>query len=342
MKASELAAQIQARLEGDPDTEVFGVAPLDRATGRDVSFLSNPKYREAARVCSAGALIVGEGEALPGRTLLVCSDPYLGFAKTVRLFHPPRRFAPGVHPTAVLGAGCRVDPAAHVGPCAVLGEGASVGPGTVIEAGCAIGRNCQVGADCHLHPRVVLYDDTCLGDRVILHAGVVVGSDGFGYAQEAGRHLKIPQVGRVVVESDVEIGANTTVDRGALDETRLGEGTKIDNLVQLGHNVHVGPHSILVAQVGISGSTRLGHHVIMAGQSGAVGHIRIGDGARVGAKSAVTKDVPDGGFVTGHPAQDHRLWLKERALASRLEEFLRRLKRLEDRLGALAPEEREA
>ena len=161
---------------------------------------------------------------------------------------------------------------------------------------------------------MVLYDGTELGDRVILHSGVVLGSDGFGYAQEGGRHLKIPQVGRVVVEDDVEIGANSTVDRGALEDTRIGAGTKIDNLVMVAHNVQVGPHCILVAQSGISGSTRLGHHVIIAGQSGAVGHIRIGDGARVGAKSAVTHDLPDGAFVTGHPAQDHRRWLKERAL----------------------------
>jgi UDP-3-O-[3-hydroxymyristoyl] glucosamine N-acyltransferase len=329
MKVSELAARIQARLAGDPDAEVFGVAPLDRATSRDVSFLSNPKYRDAAKACTAGAIIVGEGEEVPDRTVLVCRDPYLAFAKAVRLFHPARPHPAGVHPTAVVSEGCTVDPKAHVGPCVVLGEGTSVGPGCVIEAGCVLGRDCSMGSDCHLHPRVVLYDGTRLGDRVVLHSGVVLGSDGFGYAQEEGRHFKIPQVGRVVVESDVEIGANTAVDRGALDETRIGEGTKIDNLVQLGHNVRVGPHSILVAQVGLSGSTRLGHHVIMAGQSGAVGHIRIGDGARVGAKSAVTKDVPDGGFVTGHPAQDHRLWLKERALAGRLEELFRRVRRLE-------------
>jgi UDP-3-O-[3-hydroxymyristoyl] glucosamine N-acyltransferase len=179
---------------------------------------------------------------------------------------------------------------------------------------------------------VVLYDDTELGDRVILHSGVVLGSDGFGYAQADGRHLKVPQVGRVVVEDDVEIGANSTVDRGALEATRIGKGTKIDNLVMVAHNVQVGPHCILVAQSGISGSTRLGHHVIIAGQSGAVGHIRIGDAARVGAKSAVTHDLPDGAFVTGHPAQDHRRWLKERALSGRLEEFFRRLKRVEARL----------
>ena len=251
----------------------------------------------------------------------------------LELLHPPRRHPPGVHPSAVVEPGASVAPSAAVGPCAVVGECTVVGEGSQVDAGCVLGRNCVVGRDCHLFPRVVLYDDTRLGDRVILHSGVVLGSDGFGYAQEAGRHIKIPQVGRVVVEDDVEIGANSTVDRGALDETRIGAGSKIDNLVMVAHNVKLGPHCILVAQSGISGSTCLGHHVILAGQSGAVGHIRIGDGARVGAKSAVTHDLPDGAFVTGYPAQDHRRWLKERALSGRLQEILQRLKRVESRLG---------
>ena len=339
MRISVIAGQVGARVVGDPEMELFGIAPLDSATGRDLAFLANPKYREAARVSEAGAILVSEGESLPGRTLLVCKDPYVAFARAIGLFYKPREFKPGIHPTAILGERCEVAPDAHVGPYAVLGDATRVGAGSVIEAGCVLGAGCEIGEHCRLFPRVVLYEGTVLGNRVILHAGVVVGSDGFGYAQEAGRHIKIPQIGRAVVESDVEIGANTTVDRGAIEETRIGEGTKVDNLVQVAHNVRIGPRCLLVAQVGISGSTVLGEGVIFAGQSGAVGHIRIGDGARVGAKSAVTKDVPDGRFVTGHPAQEHRLWLRERALTGRLEELFRRLKRLEESLAGAPSKE---
>ncbi len=333
MTAEEIALLVGACLQGDPTVGLTGVAPLERATGSDLSFLSNPKYHEAALASRAGAILASSAGGLPGRTVLVCANPYAAFARVLQAFHPPRRRAPGVHPSAVVEPGASLAPSATVGPCAVVGEGTTLGEGSQVDAGCVLGRNCKVGRDCHLFPRVVLYDDTELGDRVILHSGVVLGSDGFGYAQENGRHLKIPQVGRVVVEDDVEIGANSTVDRGALDETRIGAGSKIDNLVMVAHNVRVGAHCLLVAQSGISGSTRLGHHVTIAGQSGAVGHIRIGDGVRVGAKSAVTHDLPDGAFVTGHPAQDHRAWLKERALSGRLQEMLQRLKRVESRLG---------
>lgn len=332
MKARELAATLGTGLVGDPEVELLGVAPLGGATPADLSFLNNPRYRSKALASAAGAILVTEGERLGGRTVLPCANPYAALARALRLFHPEDLPPPGIHPTVVVGLGCEVAPTASVGPFAVLGDGTRVGERTAVGAGAVVGRGCTLGADCRLHPRVVLYDGTSVGDRVILHAGCVLGSDGFGYAQEGGAHVKVPQVGRVVVEDDVEIGANTTIDRGALEETRVGRGTKIDNLVQLGHNVVVGPGCILVAQSGISGSSTLGAGVMIAGQSGAVGHIRIGDGARVGAKSAVTKDVPAGGFVTGHPAQDHRLWLRERALVGRLEKMAERIGALEARL----------
>ncbi len=335
MKSGELARRLGAELQGDPDRELAGVAPLDRATPRDLSFLSNPRYRGAASRSAAGALLTASAEGLAERTLLIHRNPYAALARAIELFHPAKAFPPGVHPTAVVGAESAVDPSCHLGPGSVVGRGCTLGPGTVLEAGAVVGDGCRLGSGCHLHPNAVLYDGTELGDRVILHAGCVLGSDGFGYAQEGGRHVKVPQVGRAVVESDVEIGANATVDRGALEETRVGAGTKIDNLVQLGHNVRLGPGCILVSQSGISGSTTLGAGVVVAGQSGAVGHIRIGDGAKVGAKSAVTKDVPPGAFVTGHPAQDHRKWLREKALAGRLEEAFARLKALEAEVARL-------
>jgi UDP-3-O-[3-hydroxymyristoyl] glucosamine N-acyltransferase len=341
MKASDLAGRLGLRVAGDGNVEVTGVAPLERATPSDLSFLANPKYREMALASKAGAILAAESAALPGKTLLLCRDPYLALARALEFMHPAVPVAPGCHRSAVLGEGCRVAEDASVGPYAVLGDHCSVGSRTVISAGVVVGSHSTIGSGCRLHPRVVLYDRTVLGDRVILHAGVVVGSDGFGYAHEDGHHVKVPQVGRVVIEDDVEVGANCTIDRGALEETRIGRGTKIDNLVQIAHNVRVGADCILVAQAGISGSTELGRGVIFAGQSGAVGHIRIGDGARIGAKSAVTKDLPDGAFVTGHPAQDHRAWLKERALCGKLDEMMRRIKALEAK-AAGGPKEEDA
>ena len=341
MKAGEVARLLQASIAGDAGAELDGVAPLDRATGRDLSFLSNPKYREAARLSGAGAILAASPEGLEGRTILIHANPYAALARALALFHPPKQYRPGAHPSAVIGEGCSIDSSAHIGPGVVIGEGCAVGASSVLGAGVVVGDRCKIGERCHLYPNVVLYDGTELQDGVILHAGCVVGSDGFGYAQEGGRHVKVPQVGRVVIESDVELGANTTVDRGALEETRIGKGTKIDNLVQVGHNVRIGPGCILVAQSGISGSTSLGANVVIAGQSGAVGHIKIGDRAKVGAKSAVTKDVPPDGFVTGHPAQDHRLWLKERAMVGRLEQMASRIKALEEAVAKTARGDKE-
>lgn len=334
MTAGELARLLGAKVFGEGSLELEGVAPLDRATARDLSFLSNPKYKDAARRSPAGALLVAGSEGLEGRTLLLHPNPYVALARAVALFYPPKSYVPGVHPTAVVGPETQIHPEAHIGPRVVIGRGCAIGKGAVLEAGVVLGDRCHVGEGCHLYPNVVLYDSTELGARVTLHAGCVLGSDGFGYAQEGGRHIKIPQVGRVVVEDDVEIGANTTVDRGALEETRVGAGTKIDNLVQVAHNVRIGPGCILVAQSGISGSTTLGAGVVIAGQSGAVGHIHLGDGAKVGAKTAVTKDVPPRGFVTGHPAQDHHQWLKERALVGKLEHLFARVRELESQLSA--------
>ena len=334
----ELADRLGGRVIGDASRRVDKVAALADAGPSDLSFLANPKYLDQARRTSAGAVLVAPGVDLPGVTLLVVADPYLALASVLEILHPSQRHAAGISPDAVIGDGCIFDNDVAVMSGAVLGERCRVGAGSVVMAGAVLGRHVRIGRDSTIHPNVTIYDECVVGDRVIVHAGSVVGSDGFGFARDGGRHRKIPQVGNVVIQDDVEIGANVTIDRGTLGSTVIGRGAKIDNLVQIGHNVQVGEDTILVAQVGISGSTRLGKGVTFAGQSGAVGHIDVGDGAMVGAKSAVTRDVRPGAFVIGHPAIEARLWKRASALFAKLPEIGRRLSRLERELpGATGP-----
>jgi UDP-3-O-[3-hydroxymyristoyl] glucosamine N-acyltransferase len=331
---AELAARLGAELVGDADRVIEGVRPLAEAGPEHLSFLHNPRYLAQARESRAGAILVSDPSALPGRALVVTQHPYLALARALELMHPRERPDPGVHPSAVVAEDVALGEGSTVGPNCSLAAGVRVGARTVIGAGCVLGRRVEVGEETLLHPHVVVEDDCRIGSRCILHAGVVVGADGFGFATVDGVHVKVPQVGVVVVEDDVELGANVCVDRAALGVTRIGRGTKVDNLVQIGHNVEVGEGSLLVAQVGISGSTRLGRHVTMAGQAGAAGHLTIGDGAVVGAKSAVFKSVPDGAFVTGIPARPHREWLRDGANLRRLESLRRRVELLEKRQAA--------
>ncbi len=331
----ELADRLGAEVIGNGVLEVSGVRALDDAGPGDLSFLHNSKYVQDARVSRAGAILIADADVLPGRNLLVCHEPYLALARALGLFYPAERPAAGVHPSAVVAEDVVVGEGASIGPQCVVGAGGLIGAETIIGAGCVLGRGVVLGAGCTIHPRVVIEDRCRAGDRCIIHSGTVVGADGFGFATVDGVHHKVPQVGIVVLEDDVEIGANVCIDRAALGETRIGRGTKVDNLVQIAHNVQIGEHCLLVAQVGISGSTEIGHHAVLAGQAGVVGHIKIGSGVVVTARAGVIKDVPDGVTVAGFPARSHREWLKANANLARLDGLREKVKRLEARIDAL-------
>ena len=326
----ELARRVGGEVEGDPATSITGIRALGEAGVGDLSFLTRAGYRDEALKSRAAAILAPPASGLAGPwALLVVDDPVLALARLIEIFHPQEKPAPGLHPTAIVGAGCEIHPSAAVGPYAVIGAGSTIGAGSVIGAHVVVGRRCRLGEGVVVHPHAVLYDRTELGDRVVLHAGVVLGADGFGYATHQGEHVKVPQVGRTVIEDDVEIGALSAVDRALVEATRVGRGTKIDNLVQVGHNVAIGRGSMLCGQVGIAGSARLGDFVVMGGQSGAAGHLTLGDGAQVAGKSAVFESVPAGRKVGGIPAIDLARWRRQVAVLSRIGDWLKRLRKLE-------------
>ncbi|HYL80884.1 MAG TPA: UDP-3-O-(3-hydroxymyristoyl)glucosamine N-acyltransferase, partial [Candidatus Acidoferrum sp.] len=297
MRLAELAEQLSCRLEGDGGIEIRAVRGLEDAGPEDLSFVAQERYLPRLEASAAAAVILSTGLPPVGRPALRTSNPVLAFARALSLFHPPASPVPGIHPSTVAAPDVQVDPTASVGPLCVLGPGVTVGPGSVLEAHVYVGAGARIGRDCRIHPQVTLRDGIVLGDRVTLQSGVVIGADGFGYARDGHRHVKIPQVGRVVIEDDVEIGANTTIDRATLGETRIGRGTKIDNLVQIAHNVFVGEDAVIVGQAGIAGSSRIGSRVTLAAQAGIVDHVEIGEDAIVGAQAGVTKDLPPGSIV---------------------------------------------
>ncbi len=334
-RLEELARRVGGRVVGDSGRRVLGVATLEAAGPDDLAFLTNPRYRRLAETTRAGSVLVGPGTSLPGRNLLEAPEPYLALAEILAIFHPPTPRKPGISSDARIAGSSRLGGEPAIGPFAVLGDGVVLGDRVTIGPGSVLGDGCSVGDDTVLMARVVLYPGTRVGARCLFHSGVVLGSDGFGFATSGGRHRKVPQLGRVVVEDDVEIGANTTVDRGTLGDTVIGRGTKIDDLVMVAHGVRIGADGLLAAQAGISGSTEVGDGVVFAGQSGAAGHLRIGDRAAVGAKSAVLQDVPGGAFVVGIPAVDHRTWKRSQAILKRLPEWRAELRRLLKRVEAL-------
>ncbi len=329
----ELAALVGGQLSfaEAAQVRVRGVASVQEATGDDVTFLGNLKYLPGLRKSKAAAALVAEtfSEAVPP-VLIRVANPSLAFAALVEHFSPREpRPEPGVHPTAFVAPGVSLAAGVCVQAYAVLEEGVCVGAGSVIGAHSYLGRGARLGEDCLLHPRVTVAQHCELGNRVILHTGVVIGSDGFGYESEAGRHVKIPQVGIVQIDDDVEIGANTTVDRARFGRTRIGEGTKIDNLVQIAHNVVIGKHCLIVAQAGVSGSTQLGDRVTLAGQVGVVGHVHIADGAVVSAQSGVSKSLEPGKFYMGSPAVEAPEYREQTALVRRLAKLNERVRELE-------------
>lgn len=340
---AELASRVGGEFTGDGRLVLSRVAPLEDAGPGDVSFFSNRKYRHAFEASRAGAVVVEPGEDVPaGRTVLRAKNAYLAFARISTLFHPPVEAVPDVAPQAFVHPSARIDASAEVMPFAYVGAEAQVGARCILFPGAYVGPGARLGDDCVLWPNAVVRDRCTLGDRVVLEPGCVVGSDGFGFAfdaeGEAGsgpRHFKVPQVGTVVVEDDVELGANACVDRATLGTTRIGKGAKIDNLVQLAHNVEVGPLSILVGQVGVAGSSKLGAGVIAAGQVGIVGHVRIGDGAKLLAQAGITNDVEAGAVVSGSPQRPHAEWLRVEAALSRLPELVKRVRELEKKVEEL-------
>lgn len=343
----EIAVHVGGEVVGDPERLIRGVAAVGNAGPDDLVFVDQPRYAEALQSAKAGAVLHSIDIALPpGMSGIRVRQPALAMAMAVELIVPPRRVFSTVSPAAHLGEGVELGPDVGIGPGAYIGDGVRIGRGTEIHPGATVAQGCQIGEDCVIFSGVHIYHETRIGSRVIIHSGSVIGADGFGFVQEkvtgAGasplepiRHRKMRQVGRVVIEDDVEIGANTAIDRAALDVTRVGKGTKIDNLVQVGHNSLIGRHCVLVGQSGVSGSTELGSYVTLAGQSGVAGHLKIGDRAVVGAQSGVTKDIASGQIVLGSPAIDARQARKALTLIDSLPEFKKTLAAHERRLQSL-------
>jgi UDP-3-O-[3-hydroxymyristoyl] glucosamine N-acyltransferase len=321
MRAEEIARLVGGKLQGDGTITIRGVASLESAGPDDLSFAETPRALGRARESRAGCILVPKTASILGRTTVAVEWPKWALVRVAEALYPPEKPAPGIHPTAVVDASAEVAPGASIGPHAVVEKGARVGARTRLGAGVFIGAGAQVGADCVLYPRVTIYSGADIGDRVILHAGVVIGSDGFGYVFAGGQaHKKFPQIGQVVIEDDVEIGSNSTVDRGSLGVTRVGAGTKIDNLVQIAHNVKIGRRCLIAAQTGLAGSAETGDEVVMAGQVGVGDHARVEQGAVIGGQAGVLpgKIVRKGATVWGTPARPLSEHKKMQAQLSRL------------------------
>ncbi len=331
MKLSAIAAALDLRLDsGSPDTEITGLNGIEQAGSGELTFVSNPKYAAAARTTKASAVIVSEDFPAIPAAMLRAKNPYLSFAQALELFHEPVKYAPGVHSTAVIGETAKIGQGAHVGPYVVIGEHVEIGANAVLLAHVVIYRGAKIGNHFFAHSHAIVRENCRIGNNVLLQNGVVIGADGFGFAKTAeGKWHKIPQPAPVVIGDDVEVQANSCIDRASVGETHIGRGVKVDNLVQVGHGSHVGEDSLLCAQVGLAGSTDIGNRVILTGQVGVVGHVKVGDNAIVTPQSGVANDIAAGALVSGAPAVDHRAWLKYSAILPRLPEIARAVRKKE-------------
>ncbi|PTY06751.1 UDP-3-O-(3-hydroxymyristoyl)glucosamine N-acyltransferase [Verrucomicrobia bacterium LW23] len=325
----DIAKAIDGKVIGDEAIEIVGIASIDQASEGDLTFAEAEPYLTASAEGNASAIIVPSGFTRSSKTLIQVRNPRVAIAIALSLLYPTETLPPGIHPSAMIDTTAYIDPSAHIGPHCVIGRDVHLGARTVLMGGNHIGAASVLRSDVCLHPNVVVYARTRIGYRVTIHAGTTIGSDGYGYVFDQGRHRKVPQIGHVVIGDDVEIGANAAIDRGALGATVIGAGTKIDNLVHVAHNVTMGRHCLVLGQVGFAGSTQLGDYVVVASQSGISGHLKLGDRSTVGAKSGVMRDVPEGETVLGHPAvsaiQAKRQWVA----TAQLPAAMRRLGALE-------------
>lgn len=330
---AEIAQRLGGEIIGDASLIITGFAHPSSAKTGELTFAESEKYFVAACQSNAAAILVSGDVPSTTKTLIKVPNARVAFARVLPLFHTEPTYAAGIHPSAVIAPLAQIDPTAHIGPHCVVEDGVKIGPRSALIGGNHIGANTQIGADCRFFPNVTVYANTLIGDRVRIHASSVIGADGFGYVFDAGVHLKVPQIGNVILGDDVEIGSCSTVDRGALGSTIIGAGTKIDNLVQVGHNVQLGKHCIVCAEVGISGSTKIGDYTTLAGKVGLAGHLKIGNRVTVMAQAGVMNDIPDGERWLGSPAVKDRQFKRQIIAIQQLPELLKRVRQLELKLG---------